>query len=196
MVGVARDLWGSSRPSLLPKQGHLQQAAQDHVQAGLEDLQRRRIHHLPGQPVLVLHHPQSEEALPHVQMELHVLQFVPVAPCPVAGYHWKESGPILTPTLEIFISIYKVPSQPSLLQAKHPTERRKYSCWLLWKEAWKSFRPLLSCSLPSAFSAFLRCDWEVHYIWCTFSLSSLKAIILDFISGLVFLLKRTKKLKS
>jgi len=37
MVGVGRDLWGSS----LPKQGHPAQAAQDLVQAGLEYLQRR-----------------------------------------------------------------------------------------------------------------------------------------------------------
>jgi len=44
---------------------------------------------------------------------------VPIAPCPVAGHHWKESGPVLlTPTLQIFRGISKVPSQPSLLQAK------------------------------------------------------------------------------
>ena len=117
MVGVGRDLYGSSSPTLLPKQGHLQQAAQDLVQAGLEYLQRRRLHNLPGQPVPVLHHPQSEEVLPHIQMELPVLQFVPIAPCPVTGHHWKELGTILlTPTLQIFVSIYKVPSQPSLLQ--------------------------------------------------------------------------------
>jgi len=42
MVGVGRDLCGSSSPTLLPKQGHLQQAAEDLVQAGLEYLQRRR----------------------------------------------------------------------------------------------------------------------------------------------------------
>jgi len=30
-VGVGRDLCGSSSPTLLPKQGHLQQAAQDLV---------------------------------------------------------------------------------------------------------------------------------------------------------------------
>jgi len=53
MVGVGRDLWGSSSPTSLPKQGHLQQAAQDLVQAGLEYLQRTRIHNLPGQPVPV-----------------------------------------------------------------------------------------------------------------------------------------------
>ena len=87
MVGVGRDLCGLSSPIPLPKQGHLQQAAQDIVQAGLEYLQRRRLHSLPEQPVPVLCHPQREEVLPHVRMELPVLQFVPVAPCPVAGHH-------------------------------------------------------------------------------------------------------------
>ena len=69
MLGVGRDLCGSASPTLLPKQGHLQQAAQVLVQAGLEYLQRRRLHNLPGQPVPVLHHPQREEVLPHVQTE-------------------------------------------------------------------------------------------------------------------------------
>ena len=87
IVGVGRDLCGSSSSTLLPKQGHLQQAAQDHVQAGLEYLQRRRLHSLPGQPVPVLRHPQSEEILPHVQTELPVPQFVPITPCPVTGHH-------------------------------------------------------------------------------------------------------------
>jgi len=119
MFGVGRYLCGSSSPPPLLKQGHLQQAAQDFVQASLEYLQRWRIHSLPGQPVPGLCHPQSEEVLPHVHTELPVLQFVLIAPCPVAGLHWKESGPILlTPTLQIFISIYEVPSQPSLLQEK------------------------------------------------------------------------------
>ena len=68
MVGVGRDLCGSSSPTLPPKQGHLQQAAEDLVQAGLEYLQRRRLHHLPGQPVPVLRHPQRE-VLPHLQTE-------------------------------------------------------------------------------------------------------------------------------
>ena len=36
MLGVGRGLCGSSSPPPLPKQGHLQQAAQDLVQAGLE----------------------------------------------------------------------------------------------------------------------------------------------------------------
>jgi len=60
MVGVGRDLWGSSSPTPLPKQGHLQQAAQDCIQEGFEYLQRRRIHNFSVQPVPVLCHPQSQ----------------------------------------------------------------------------------------------------------------------------------------
>ena len=51
IVGVGGALCGSPSPTLLPKQGHPEQAAQDLVQAGLEYLQRRRLHNLPGQPV-------------------------------------------------------------------------------------------------------------------------------------------------
>ena len=111
MVGVGRDLCGSSSSTSLSKQGHLQQAAQDLVQAGLEYLQRRRLHHHLGQPVPVLHHAQREEVLPHVRTELPVLQFVPIAPCPVAGHHCKEFGPILlSPTLQILcpLSAYSI----------------------------------------------------------------------------------------
>ena len=39
MFGVGRDLCGSSSPTPLPKQGHLRQAAQDFVQAGLDALE-------------------------------------------------------------------------------------------------------------------------------------------------------------
>jgi len=130
MVGVGRDLCGSSSPFPLTKHGHLQQVAQDLVQAGLEYLQRRRLHNHPGQPAPVLRHPQREEVLPHVQLELPMLQFVPVAPCPVDGHHWKESGPIfLTPTLKILIGINEIPSQPSLLQAKQAQLPQPF----LWK---------------------------------------------------------------
>jgi len=40
----------------------------------------------------MLRHPQREEVLPHVQMELPKLQFVPVAPCPVAGHKERALG--------------------------------------------------------------------------------------------------------
>ena len=100
MVGIGRDLSRSSSPNPLPKQGHLDQVAKDLVQAGLEYLQRRRLHNLPRQPVPVLSHPQSVEVLPHFWLELPVLQFVPIAPCPVAEPYWKELDPVLlTPTL-------------------------------------------------------------------------------------------------
>jgi len=57
---------GVTQPSPLPKQGHPEQAAQHRGQAGLEYLQRRRLHSLPGQPGPGLHHPQREEVLPRV----------------------------------------------------------------------------------------------------------------------------------
>jgi len=44
MVRDGRDLWGSSSPTPLPKQGHLKQVAQDLIQTGFEYLQRRRIY--------------------------------------------------------------------------------------------------------------------------------------------------------
>ena len=128
ILGVGRDLWGSSSPTDLPQQGHLEQAAQDLVQAGFEHLQRRRLHNLSRQPVPVLCHPQSKEVLPRVQMEVPVLQFEPTAPCPVTGHHWKEFGPILLiPTFNILVSIYKIPvmfvSRRGLLA--------QY-CWIKW----------------------------------------------------------------
>ena len=70
MFGVGRELWGSSCPTPLAKQGHPEQAAQDLVQASFEYLQRRRIHSQPGQPVPVLCHPHRKEALPHVHSHL------------------------------------------------------------------------------------------------------------------------------
>jgi len=44
IVGVGRDLWGRSSPTPPPKQHQLEQVRQDHVQAGFEHLQRRRVH--------------------------------------------------------------------------------------------------------------------------------------------------------
>uniref|UniRef100_A0A8B9P213 CUB and sushi domain-containing protein 3 n=1 Tax=Apteryx owenii TaxID=8824 RepID=A0A8B9P213_APTOW len=88
MVEVGRDLWRSSSPTPLLKQGHLEHVAQDCIQAGFEYLQRRRLHHLSGQPVPVLCHPHSEKVFPHVQMEVSVFQFVPVynlEPCEDPG---------------------------------------------------------------------------------------------------------------
>jgi len=87
MVGVGRDLCGSSSPTSLQKQDHLEQAAQDLIEAGFQYPQRRRLHNPSGQLVPVFHHPQSKEVPPHVQMQLPMLSFVPIAPCPVSGHH-------------------------------------------------------------------------------------------------------------
>ena len=96
MFRVGRDLCGSSSPTLLPKQGHLQQAAQDRVQAGLEYLQRTRLHSLTGQPVPGLRHPQREEVLPRVQTELPVPQFVPIAPFFTMTFDGLQLSPLST----------------------------------------------------------------------------------------------------
>ena len=93
IIGIRRDLCRSSSSTSLLKQVHLDQAAQDIVQAGFEYLQWRRIHNLCGQPVPGLHDAQSEEFLPHVQMELPMLQFVPVAPYPSLGTIEKSLAP-------------------------------------------------------------------------------------------------------
>jgi len=95
MVGVGRDLCGSSSLTPVPKQGHLEQVVQDLIQTDFEYLQRRRLHSLSGQTLPVLCHPQSKEVLSHVQLELPMLQFVPIVPCPVTRHHRKQFGPIL-----------------------------------------------------------------------------------------------------
>jgi len=51
---------GPLGPTLLPKQGHPEQAAQDCVRAGFEYLQRRRLLNPSRQPVPVLCHSQSK----------------------------------------------------------------------------------------------------------------------------------------
>ena len=79
MVGVGWDLCGSSSPTPLLKQGHLQQAAQDLVQVGLEYLQRMRIHNLSGHPVPVLRHPQSEEVRVKISVEADPCHFCVVS---------------------------------------------------------------------------------------------------------------------
>jgi len=49
----------------------------------LEYLQGWRFHNLSGKPKPVLGHPQNEKVFLDVQREPPVLQFMPIAPCPV-----------------------------------------------------------------------------------------------------------------
>ena len=85
IVEVGRDLWRSSGPTTLLKQGHLEQVVQDCVQTAFEYLQG--LHHLSGQPVPVLSLPHSEKVFSDAQREPPVFQFVPTASCPVTGRH-------------------------------------------------------------------------------------------------------------
>jgi len=66
-VKVGRELWRSSSPTPLLKQGHLQPVSQDHDQTAFEYLQGWRLHQLPGQPVPVLGHPHNEKLFPDVR---------------------------------------------------------------------------------------------------------------------------------
>ena len=61
MVEVGRELWRSSGPIPLLKQGHLQLVVQDHVQMDVEYLQGWRLHNLSEQSGAVLGHPHSEK---------------------------------------------------------------------------------------------------------------------------------------
>ena len=60
-VEAGRDLWRSSYPIPLLREGHLEQVAQDRVQMAFKYLQGWRFHNFSGQPVLVLGHPCSKK---------------------------------------------------------------------------------------------------------------------------------------
>lgn len=72
MVGVWSNLRKSPGPTPLLKQVQLELVPQDCLQVACEYLQGRRLHGLSGQTVLVLSHPHSKEAFPHIQVKLPV----------------------------------------------------------------------------------------------------------------------------
>jgi len=114
MVGVGRDLCGSSSPTLLPKQDHPEQAAKDLVQAGLEYLQRRRLHNLPGQPVPVLRHPQREEVLPLGKLSPSTAAWSRVFTCQVKHLD-QNTWDYVTPLLHV---------HPAHAKAEHRTQKQ------------------------------------------------------------------------
>jgi len=61
MLEIGRDLWRSSGPSPLLKQGHLEPIAQDHVQTSSEYLQIGRLHNTSRKSVPVLGHTHTEK---------------------------------------------------------------------------------------------------------------------------------------
>jgi len=76
-------------------QGHQppDQAAQSHIQPGLECLQGWGIHSLLGQPVPVRHHPLGEKLPPNIQPKPPLSQFKSIPPCPINPC--KQSFPLL-----------------------------------------------------------------------------------------------------
>lgn len=54
MSESGRDLWRSSGPIPLLKQGNLQPAAQDHIQTAFDSFQHGRLHNISAQPVPLL----------------------------------------------------------------------------------------------------------------------------------------------
>ena len=59
------------------------QAAQSHIQPGLECLQGWGMHNLLGQPIPVRHHPLGEKLPPHIQPKPLLSQFKTIPPCPI-----------------------------------------------------------------------------------------------------------------
>ena len=90
---------------------------------GLEYLQRRRLHNLPGQPVPGLCHPQREEVLPRVQLELPLLQFVNNKQTNKSQELQSLAGPGLATRRETgrkgFCSILGASSRSQLLRSRY-----------------------------------------------------------------------------
>jgi len=84
---LGRDFWRSSGPATLLRQGHLEQAAQHHVQASLEYLQEWALHNLSRQPAPVLSRPHSKKVFPAVQRDPPAFQFVLTACGSATGNH-------------------------------------------------------------------------------------------------------------
>lgn len=64
MVEVTMDLWRSSCPTSLLKQGHLKALTKDHIQMAFEDRQGMQPYNMSGQPVSALSQPHSEKIFP------------------------------------------------------------------------------------------------------------------------------------
>jgi len=114
MIWVGRDLWRSSSSTSLPKQGHLDQVAQDLVQAGFEYLQRRRLHKPSGQPVPVLCLLQSKKVLPRVQMDLPTL-FLMHPRIPLAFFATRAHGQLVI-SLDTQVTLCRAAVQQVILE--------------------------------------------------------------------------------
>jgi len=102
-------------------QGHQppDQAAQSHIQPGLECLQGWGIHSLLGQPVPVRHHPLGGKLPPNIQPKPSLPQFKTILPYPITIHPHKQPFPFLfIRSLQVLEGHNEVSPEPSLLQAK------------------------------------------------------------------------------
>ena len=96
------------------------QAAQSHIQPGLECPQGWGIHNLLGQPVPVCQHPLCEKLPPNISPKPPLSQFKTIPPCPITIQPHKQPFPLLfIRSLQVLEGHSEVSPQPSLLQAKH-----------------------------------------------------------------------------
>uniref|UniRef100_A0A8B9V8S3 UBC core domain-containing protein n=1 Tax=Anas zonorhyncha TaxID=75864 RepID=A0A8B9V8S3_9AVES len=78
------------------------------IQTGLEYLQRRRLHNLPGQPVPMLCHPHHEEVLSHVSAHIKFPIDYPYSP-PTFRFLTKMWHPNIYENGDVCISILHPP---------------------------------------------------------------------------------------
>ena len=73
----------------------LDQAAQSHIQPGLECFQEWGIHNLLGQHVPVCQHPLGKKLLPNIQPKPPLSQFKTIPLCPITIHPHKQLFPFL-----------------------------------------------------------------------------------------------------
>ena len=95
------------------------QAAQSHIQPGLQCPQGWGIHSLLGQPVPVCHHPRGEELPPNIQPKPPLSQFKTIPPCPITVHPRKQPlHLVFICSLQVLEGHNEVSPDPSPLQAK------------------------------------------------------------------------------
>jgi len=117
VVEVGRHLWRSSGPAPLFMQGHLELVVQDHIQLAFRYFQGGGIHNFPEQPMPVLSHPDKKSVFPDIQTES------PVFHCPLPlvlslGITEKSGSILFAPSLQVFICIDEILTEPSVFQVK------------------------------------------------------------------------------
>ena len=124
MTQVGKDLKDPEAPNPVPGRAATLPHALDHVAQGpippgIEHLQRRGIHNLPGQPVPGPHHSLSKELPPNIQPKSSLFHLTSLSPCLAIISPFKEFTPLLIiGSLQVLKGCNEVTLQPSFLQAE------------------------------------------------------------------------------